>query len=108
MKREIVYLGHDNTNDLLLRSDGVPIDITPVTRFTLRLGATTIDSAVDTDAFTWPVDRTWKKQAVKALVLQLGSLQLAAGEYLGRLVSYDPDNPNGLVWTEELPVTVVA
>jgi len=107
MAREIVYSGRDNTVDLVLVADKLPVDITPITRVTIDVGGTIVDSDATPGAFVWPVDRELDGRPVKALLLKLGGVGLATGDYRAELVVYDTDHPAGLVWTERLPLTVV-
>ena len=92
MLTEIVYLGHDNTVDLLLKADGEAVDLSSVTRMTLDVDGTTIDSDVSGDAFDWDTGTTGK------VVLALGDEELSNGRYTARLVVYDPSNEDGIVW----------
>jgi len=94
MITEIVYLGHDNTIDLLLKADGSAVDLSAVTRMTLEVDSTVIDSAVSTDAFDWDTGVTGK------LILALGGESITAGAYKATLTVYDPDNADGLVWSQ--------
>jgi len=92
MITEIVYLGHDNTVDLLLKADGEAVDLSSVTRMTLDVDGTTIDSDESGDAFDWSGETTGK------VVLALGAEELSNGRYTATLTVYDPSNTNGIVW----------
>ena len=92
MTTENVYDGHDNTIDLLLKADDVAEDLSSVTRMTLEVGSTTVDSDVSGDAFDWDTGVTGK------VILDLGGESLAAGTYRATLTVYDPTNTNGIVW----------
>jgi len=93
MLTEVVYLGKDNTIDLLLKADGEAQDLSDTTRMTLGLDDTVIDSATSPDAFDWDTGTTGK------LVLALGAEAIDAGVYKRAvLVVYNADNPNGVVW----------
>ena len=92
MITEIVYLNRDNTNDVLLKADGSAQDLSAVTRMTLELDSTTIDSDTSPDAFDWDTGTTGK------LVLALGGESITAGEYTAKLTVYDPDNDDGIFW----------
>jgi hypothetical protein len=92
MITEIVYLNRDNTNDLLLKADGSAQDLSSVTRMTLKLDSTTIDSDISPDAFDWDTGVTGK------LVLALGGESITEGEYTAKLTVYDPDNTQGIFW----------
>jgi len=91
MVYEIVYLGHDNTIDLLLKADAVACDITNTTRMTLSFGAAYIDSDLHAGVFDWS-DGDGK------LYITLGAQSITAGTYYSELVVYDSVNTNGIVW----------
>ena len=94
---EIVYLGHDNTIDLLLKSDGTAVSLSAVTAMTITVGEVTVSS--DNDAAD-PI--TWAKSgyATGEIRLKLGAEILVASNtpYSAYLVVYDAANPEGIVW----------
>jgi hypothetical protein len=92
MTTEVVYLGRDNTVDLLLKADGSAQDLSGVTRMVLVVGETEIDSDLSPDAFDWDTGTTGK------VVLALGDESLSEGTYTAWLVVYDASNPDGIVW----------
>ena len=94
MITETVYLGHDNTVDLLLKEDGAAQDLSSVTRMTLAVGTVTVDSDDDADAFDWDTGTTGK------VVLDIGDQELVRGKHRAELVVYDPTHTNGVVWGE--------
>jgi hypothetical protein len=95
MITEIVYLGHNNTIDLLLKADGVAVDLSSVTRMVIELNnGTEIDSVDNPAAFDWTTGITGK------LSLSLGDEVIAAGRYSAVLVVYDPTNLDGIVWNK--------
>jgi len=101
MITEHVYLGHDNTIDLLLTADGAAVDLSSVTRMTLELDAgTTIDFDESPAAFDWDTGTTGK------LVLALGGETIPAGTYRTTLTVYDPDNAAGIVWGQQFNLIV--
>lgn len=109
MQALIVYQGRDNTEDLVLFADGVPVALAGVTRVTLTVGAVTVDSQAAPTAITWPQAATWEGVAVDAIRFKLGGAGLAAGTHADcRLVVFDSAHPGGLVWTEALTVKVKA
>lgn len=115
---EVVYLNRDNAIDLALMADGAPVAASALSRVVLVLGATTLDSAVLGFGADQPFDCTRTQSAtifgvsypaLSSLRLTLGHVSgLAAGDYTARLITYDDDHPNGLVWTEALEITVRA
>lgn len=101
-----IYVGRDNSLDFHLTEDGAVVDLSPITRMTLALRGrglppVALDSDQHPQAFDWQGDAT-------RLKLKLGAYVDAPGEYLGRLTVFSLDHPNGLVWTEALPVPVRA
>lgn len=88
MTTEVVYLGRDNTVDLLLKADGSAQDLSGVTRMVLVVG----DAEIDSDAFDWDTGTTGK------VVLALGDETISEGTYTAWLVVYDGSNPDGIVW----------
>lgn len=99
---EIVWTGHDNAIDLELRVDGALADLSGTTRVTLTIGAVTLDSDEDADLFDWSAGSG-------ILSLHLGAAGLDAGnEQAAKLVIYDAGNTNGVVWGEQLRLTVQA
>ena len=92
MATERTYAGHDNTIDLLLKADGSAVDLSSVTRMTLEVAGSTIDSEVSGSAFDWDTGTTGK------VILTLGAESLTEGTWQATLTVYDPDNENGIVW----------
>ncbi len=91
MVYEIVHLGHNNTIDLKLLSDGVAQDITTTTRMTLSFGTTLIDSDVHSGVFDW-------SGGDGEILLTLGAQTITAGTYESELTVYDSVNTEGIVW----------
>lgn len=103
MTTEIVYLGHDNSIDLILKADGTAVDLSSVTQMTVTLGGTTITSAGgDTDPIRW-AKSGYDTGEVR---LYLGGQTIPAGSYRAVLVVYDSVNLNGIVWGERIPIAV--
>jgi len=95
MEHEIVYLGHDNRIDILLKADGSAVDLSSVTRMTLSFDAVLINSDNgDSDPIQWAK----AGYATGEVRISLGSQQIPAGSYRAPLVVYDPSNPDGIVW----------
>jgi hypothetical protein len=104
MQTEFVYLGHDNSIDLILKSNGVAVALTSVTRMTLTLGAKLIDSDNgDADPIRW----IKSGYATGEFRLFLGAETITPANYQGVLIVYDATNPNGVVWGR-VPLTVIA
>jgi hypothetical protein len=95
MEHEIVYLGHDNRIDIILKADGSAVDLSSVTRMTLSFDSLLIDSDNgDLDPIQW-VKAGYVTGEVR---ISLGGQSIPAGDYRAALVVYDPSNPNGIVW----------
>lgn len=95
MAYEIIYLGFDNYNALLLKVDGVSYDLTDITRMDLYFGSQNITSTNEDDD---PI--RWQKAgyATGEVRLYLGGETIDPGEYGAVLVVFDAANPKGLVW----------
>ena len=95
MATEIVYLGHDNTVDLLLKADGTAQDLSSVTKITATFGDTLIES---TNAANGPI--TWAQSGYETgeIRLALGDQSISTGSYNVPIVVYDAVNTDGIVW----------
>lgn len=91
MAYETVYLGHDNTIDLLLKVDGAVADIVSSTKVTVGFGSTVISSATSPNAFDWD-------DGSGMLYLKLGGESIPTGSYNAVLKVYDAVNTDGIVW----------
>lgn len=92
-----VYNSRDNTQSILLKTEGSAADLSSVTRMLLveeRSKFTTIDSNSSPDAFDWDTGVQGK------VVLSLGDEGIETGRYHVRLVIYSPTYPSGFVWGE--------
>jgi hypothetical protein len=105
MNAGIVYLGHDNALDYILKADGAVVDLSSATRMTLTLGSTLIDSDNgDADPIRWAKSG----YATGQFRLVLGGLTITPGHYQNAwLVVYDPTNAAGVVFGS-IPVFVMA
>jgi len=108
----LVYLGRDNVIDLVLLADDEPVALSPVTRVVLSLDETKIvDSNTVGLGSGLPFEiraGTYGDETVDLLRLRLGGQTITTGRYQARLTLYDPDHPNGLVWTEALHMVITA
>ena len=100
--RETAYIGKDNGIDLQLLADGAPLDLSSVTRMILRDAGCVweVDSTTSPGAFDWSAGNG-------VISLTLGDEPIAAGAYSCWLIVYDPTNTYGIVWEEQLRLTVV-
>lgn len=92
---EIVYLTHNNTIDLLLKSDGVAQPLPSVTKITATFGSTTISS---TNKITGAIKWDNAEYDTGEIRLALGGQSIAAGDYYVPIVVYDAVNTLGVVW----------
>ena len=95
-----VWLGRDNALELQLQDAGKTIDHSPITRVEVALvGGDTLDSQASPAWFDLAqADR---------IGLLFGQSSVTPGRYRARLITYDPDHPNGLVWNENHPMDMV-
>jgi len=95
MTTEIVWLGHDNTIDLLLEADDVAQDLSSVTKITATFDGTTITSEDHAaGAILWNNDG----YDTGEIRLDLGGEAIPFGGYDVPIVVYDPSNADGIVW----------
>lgn len=112
------YAGRDNVEDVVLLAGKTPINATVLTRARLEIEDPAdptdaplfvLDSDVDEGLFEWPVTiATGQYANAKALRIKLSAADLPAGEYAARLVTYDADNLNGIVWGSRLLIRMDA
>ncbi len=95
MNTEVVYLGHDNTIDLLLKADGTAQDLSGVTKITASFGDTLVES---TDPAGGPI--TWNQDGYDTgeIRLALGGQSITPGIYSVPIVAYDAVNITGVFW----------
>ncbi len=109
MSTEIVYLSHANTVELVLVADGSVPSLSAVTRMTLTLGSTLIDSAVAAGVFDWSQTLTAAEVARipgsgaqvgdSKLIISLGAQAVTPDDYdTAYLILYSPAWLTGLVW----------
>jgi len=92
---EKVYLGHSNTNNLILKQNNSAVDLTGVNKITLTFNDKVLESANSTDSITWNVGG-YETGEVR---LHLGLLAtLSTGLYEAPLIVYESTDANGLVW----------
>ena len=107
----VVRTGRDNTDRLVLHADGdLLTDLGALTRATLEIGATLIDSDTDPGALFWgPPTLDYHGQQTEVLSLRLGHQGLAAGTYSGTLKVFDNGSyTNGLRVEPDLAIEVRA
>lgn len=93
---ETVYLGHDNSIDLLLKSDGTAYDLSSVTKMTITIGGVTVESTNQAgDPILWNQGSYDTGEAR----FFLGDQSIEEGTYRKcYVVVYDANNGDGIVW----------
>ena len=98
MAREIdlIFKGSDNTNEILLKKDGVPQDLSSVTRIEFHFSDGI--SVTNSTGAAFPIK--WIGTGQTGLVIcQLGDLALTEGDLTAKLLTYDPVATDGIVWS---------
>jgi hypothetical protein len=95
LNTEIVYLGHNNSVDLLLKADGTAVDLTSVNKITASFNSKLISS---TDAAAGLI--TWAQDGYDTgeIRIAVGGESIPAGKYSVPLIVYDPSNAAGVHW----------
>lgn len=88
--KEIIFNTYDNISLLLFKQDGIAIDFTGFTRFTLELGGVTVDTDIDSTTIT-----TTATQG--ELKFDIGDKSIPVGSHNATLVWYDASHTNGQV-----------
>ena len=92
MDREVVYVGRDNTINLLLKADGSAEDLSGVTHMALVFSGVTVSSVGRTSWFDWSSGTTGQ------LILKLGGTTVTPGAYEAELLVYDLTHTSGIMW----------
>ena len=87
---EYVYSKHDNIIALTLSIDGIPIDHIGIAQVELYVGAELI-SSIDHPTY-------FDTSNSDKLIIKLSDAGIIPGRYKTRLIIYDLNNPDGLVW----------
>ncbi|MEM4359708.1 MAG: hypothetical protein QXT45_04210 [Candidatus Bilamarchaeaceae archaeon] len=100
---EVVWLEHDNENSLILSIDGEPANGNAISSVKLVLSApdgrivqTIVSNNQPSDSIRW----NQPDYLPGELRMKLGALNVPPGLYLARLIVYDTERPNGIVWGE--------
>lgn len=100
-KREVVYLGRDNTVDLQILADGIPVDLSSITKYELK----------DTQC-SWLVSSLTSPTAFDdslgdgKLTISLGEEVIPVGDQSAWLILYDANHQDGIIWCKVL-LTVI-
>lgn len=99
LTRVIAFVGTDQASRVkLLNETRLIIDHSLITRVVLTFDQLTFDSDIVPLAFL-----LGQKGAI---FIQFGQLFTQEAVYTGCLTTFDPSNPNGVVWTDALQVDV--
>lgn len=110
---QIIWLDRDNTIDIALMDDDTPLPATGISNWEFFLfpkaggSSITITSNATPAAFDTSESEEVGRTTVRVLKLKMGHQPIPAGEYMVRIVGYDADHVEGLVWGE-FQVTVKA
>ena len=116
MASTVIYLTHDNPLDWVLTSTNSAGDITYINavdfdRFVVDLGDTELDSDDTgfgtTEIFDVSTPVVVGETTVVPLRLRLGLADVTAGSYKARLIGYNTDYPDGLVWKNKIPLKFI-
>jgi len=101
--REVVWLGRDNTVDLILKADGSAHDLSSATTIEVVFSGVTLSSTTNSSWFDW----TSEGLTTGEVNLKLGSAgsSISPGTYDAELIVYDSDYTNGIMWGE-VPIIV--
>lgn len=93
--------GTDTESEFELRVDGALINHTLITRARFYLVGST--AALDSQAHP----AAWSFASAGKLVVRLGRGDLVTGRYRGRLITHDVEHANGLMWDNEINITML-
>lgn len=113
---EYVMLGRDNEFARFLLSDGTPLDdLSNIQKVQLLIDGRTLDSSqLPAGTITWDQTAEWRAGVSKPVItFKLGLVEganaleegIARG---GKLITFDPENPDGLEWTRSINLEVRA
>lgn len=103
--------GRDNAEEVVLLRGASPVPLAAVQRVVVVVAGQTLDSDDQEHAqlFEWPVAATWASRSAEAIRLRLGGAGLPAGRHgASRLITYDPEHQEGVVWDDALVVDIRA
>ena len=105
---ELIWIGRDNSIDLVLYSNSSAVDLAAVTEMRLSLKNSTIiltstDSALGLIRWGSTGYATGEIRIVAG-----GSSVITPGRYTATLVVFDPSNSSGIVWDNDIPIRVMA
>jgi hypothetical protein len=88
---ELVYLGRDNINELVIAEDGAAVDFSGALRMVLKFEGSDVvaDSIVSNEYINW--------EAGGRIKFKLGALPIVPSKYSATLIVYDIDHDDGQV-----------
>jgi hypothetical protein len=93
---DVIYLGRDNTNELLLKVDGIGQPLDSVTQIELEFDDG--KKITNTTGNAYPIKWLGLGQDGK-VELKLGGYTITEGDRTCRLVTIDPTDQEGIVWS---------
>ena len=113
MQKETVLLNQDNiTAFVLIQNKAVLTDLSAITRVKLIIGSTTIDSSsISSTLLNWDNTLTFRDKTPQAIKMKIGAMSLSPSLSVGvvsncKLITYDADNSNGIVWANDIEITI--
>lgn len=105
MDTEVIYIGRDNTVDMILKSDGSAVDLSDVYSIRAYFSGTTV---VSSDYANGPIK--WQNGSLTGwdlgeIRLDVGSEGITAGYHDVEIETYDISNIRGLIWGS-IPIEV--
>ena len=102
--KEIIWLNRDNSVDFSLYSDSSAADLASVTEIRLALGSVVVTS---TDSAAGLIRWNQSGYATGEIRIMAGlSTLLSTGRYNASLVVFDAASTNGIVWDDNIPITI--
>jgi len=109
---ELIWLGKDNSIDLILYANDSAVDLSAVTEMRLAFNGTTVilTSTASTGGLIRWGESTFDTGEINinAGGSSLLSTAMAGKKYMGTLVVFDPSNSSGIVWDNDIPIRIMA
>lgn len=95
MSREVVYLGHSNSIDCVLKANNTAVDLSGVTQMTVNFGTYIVASTNNaTNHILWN-QAGYETGEVR---MYFGATTVPSGDYDAPLIVYDATATAGIVW----------
>ncbi len=103
---ELIHIGRDNSIDFILYADSTVQDLSAVTQIDLRISDEVLTSTNSTGgAIRW-AGSGYATGEVRIFAGTATAVSLSTGRFSCALVVYDPTNPNGVTWDDDIPIRV--